>query len=174
MNLSYLYDLSILWCPKVARWLHLIDDHQDAGGPAHELGHALIEPRERWRRRDYGRCSLSSCVCRDELCRVYEAAAMRISSALLRAAGRPELVGAEIESTSDYDLIEPSHFAHARVLLKKKGLWPVPRTKRSLESALARRLGRPRGSARRPPPRRVQGSVAMAMLVDQIYSRETI
>lgn len=149
LTLTDLWVAANLWCPKKAAWTHLLDDLGD-WGPAHELGHALIEPSRRWELRDYGRCPVGSCHHRGKECDVYEVAAMRVSHALVCAAGRPDLVGREVESTIDYDLIEGTCWLRGKALLERKRLWPVPRTRRSLEVALRRRLGRPRGRRQRP------------------------
>lgn len=154
LTLPYLYKLAIEWCPVDARWPHLFEDEL-SWGPAHELGHALIEPRWRWEFFGYTRCNLYRCHCGRDLCTVYEAAAMTISGRILDSMGEGGLADNEIDNTVDYDTIERSHFERAKTLLRRKRLWPVPRTRASLESALRRRLGKPRGSplkARRSSP----------------------
>jgi hypothetical protein len=162
LTLLDLWRLAVEWCPKKARWPHLIDDHE-SWGPAHELGHALIEARVRWNQNDYGHCPLAMCNCRRELCDTYEVAAMLISHALLRATGNEFMSEREYADTTDIDLVDPVHNQRAKALLRKKGLWPVPRTKRSLEAALRRRLGKPRGSKPRSPP---GGGMALRMLTN--------
>lgn len=144
MTLRDLYDLAILWCPRKARWEHLID-RVNSWGPAHELGHALIETRDRWSKPDYGRCALAFCIHHAKRCDTHEMAAMGISCQLLRAAGHEEMVYAEHRATIDIELVDPIHIDRGKKLLRKKGLWPVPKTRRSLEAALKRRLGIPRG-----------------------------
>jgi hypothetical protein len=54
LTLGDIYELAVAWCPKKARWPHLIEC-ADTWGPAHELGHALIETSDRWRKDGYGR-----------------------------------------------------------------------------------------------------------------------
>lgn len=146
MTLNDLLRLAITWCPTDARRDDLLTKAH-CWAPAHELAHALIEPKWRWEYDYYKRCSLGFCECggyRDE-CTVYEAAAMLISHRFVTFAGAPELVDKEIQNTFDYDRIEKHHFERAKALLRRKKLWPVPRTTRSLERALKRRLGKSQG-----------------------------
>lgn len=172
LTLMDLWALANEWCPKKASWTYLLDNA--SWGCAHELGHALIEPAHRWVQRNYGRCSIGHCRCRGEACDVHEAAAMRISAALLAAVGRLDLVDAEVEATNDYDLIIEESWRRSKALLKRKKLWPVPRTRRSLEAALRRRLGRPRGRRQRPsanpPVPKTRGSAAMGMFANMLYN----
>lgn len=168
LSLEMLYQLAVEWCPKKARWSHLLVTIA-SWGPAHELGHALIETPDRWNKQDYGHCPIAFCKCRYDLCDTYEIAAMRISSRLLAAAGHPRLAHQEYDETSDIDLVDPIHEGRATALLRRKKLWPVPRTKRTLEAALKRRLGRPRGS-KSQPLRRVRGSVALGMFQNLLFN----
>jgi hypothetical protein len=152
VTLADLHELAIAWCPLEARREDLLRIERD-WAPAHELAHALIEPRWRWERGYYARCSLGFCECgghRDE-CTVYEAAAMMISHRLVQAAGAPDLADKEVQNTNDYDMIDDHHWEQAKALLKRRTLWPVPRTRRSLERALKRRLRIPRGGPLPPP-----------------------
>lgn len=144
MTLNDLLALAIEWCPADARWDHMLDKAR-SWGASHELAHALIEPAWRWTDNNYQRCPLGFCACSREECTVYEAAAMMISHRLVAAAGAPQLTENEIQNTPDYDLIYDEHWQRAKALLKRKKLWPVPRTKRSLERALRRRLRSPQG-----------------------------
>lgn len=142
MSLRDLWSIANEWCPRKAAWTHLLD-YWDSWGPSHEIGHALIEPRENRSKDSYGRCAPGFCEHEDEECDIYEIAAMMISSRLVTAAGHPNLANREINDTTDYDLIAtPRNFRRARALLKRKKLWPVPRTRRALERALQARLGR--------------------------------
>ena len=145
LTLHILRRLANEWCPTKATWVHLLDD-TEYWGPAHELGHALIETPDRWKKLDYGRCALGFCQCGSERCDVYEAAAMRISAALVKAAGQPELSEREIIDTGGYDRMTDTSRRRSIPLLKRKGLWPVPVSERSLKAALKRRLGKPRGN----------------------------
>jgi len=171
LTLLDLWRLAVEWCPKKARWPHLIDEH-NSWGPAHELGHALIEPSDRWDKHDYGRCALAFCRCKAERCDTHEVAAMLISRALLRAAGNEFMSEREYNETSDIDLVQPIHEARAKALLRRKRLWPVPRTRRTLEAALKRRLGRPRGSkpSKQPPVPRLRGSVGLGMFANLLFN----
>lgn len=142
MSLRDLWSIANEWCPRSASWTHLLD-YWDSWGPSHEIGHALIEPRERHVLDSYGRCSTGFCRCDDDDCDVIEIAAMLISGKLVAYAGRPELADKEANDTTYYDLAAtPANFRRARALLRKKKLWPVPRTKKALEAALKRNLGR--------------------------------
>lgn len=169
LSLDVLYELALEWCPTKARWNHLLDGPK-TWGPAHELGHALIEARWRWDIEGYDHCALGCCHCTKwGYCTVYEAAAMYISRGLLVAAGQAFLAEREINDTHDYDYIEPYHFKRARNLLRRKKLWPVPRSRRSLEAALKRRLGKPRGGPLVPKkPRRAPPSLTLLMLAEAI------
>lgn len=158
LTLRVLWALANEWCPRDASWTHLLD-YWDSWGPSHEIGHALIEPYERQGQGDYGRCTTGFCRCDDE-CDVYEIAAMLVSKALVTAAGHPELADKEIEDTTDYDLAaSPQNYRRARALLRKKKLWPVPKTREALEAALKRNLRRRvpvskrRQRAKRTPPK---------------------
>lgn len=144
MTLDDLYELALAWCPKRARWERLITSAHDWGS-AHELGHALIEVPWRRRHANYKRCSLGFCTCRADSCDTHEIAAMMVSRRLLRATGNERLYEDEVKYTSDLDLVDVVHIKRARRLLRSKGLCPVPRTRKSLEAALKRRLGKPRG-----------------------------
>ena len=165
MTLDDLYQLAVIWCPKKARWKHLLENVED-WGCAHELAHALIEPSFRWKMHSYGRCSIGFCEHHLDQCDTYEAAAMYISRTLLVAVGQPQLAEREVQNTNDYDLIDLVHFTRAKALLKRKGLWPVPRTKRSLEAALKRRLRIPRGG--RPRKSRDPTMMLLAMLASRL------
>lgn len=165
MTLMDLHALAILWCPVDARWTHLMD-RTHGWGHAHEIGHALIESRWRWKLSSYGHCQLAFCECGPtQPCSVAECAAMYISQSLLTTAGYPELAAQEIEDTTDYALLDEVHFKRAKTLLKRKHLWPVPRTRRSLEAALKAKLGKPRGEAVVPQSvQRARGrSVALSL-----------
>lgn len=170
LTLYDLHQLAIEWCPTKARWAHLL---KQAGtwGPAHELGHALIETSDRWRKHNYGRCALAFCHCHLQQCDTYEVAAMRISSRLLAACGHPRLAHQEFDETSDIDIVDPIHEGRATALLRRKKLWPVPRSRRTLEIALARRLGRPRGSRPKSPSLpRARGSVALGLVQNLLFN----
>jgi hypothetical protein len=170
VTLEDLYELANLWCPKKARWAHLLE-HADTWGPAHELGHALIETSDRWRKESYGHCAIAFCECPRHLCDTYEIAAMRISSRLLAACGHPGLAHQEFDETSDIDLVDPIHEKRATALLRRKKLWPVPRTRRTLEAALVRRLGKPQGSKPKPPkPPSIRGSVGLGMFAHLLFN----
>lgn len=152
LTLDILWTAAIEWCPFRARWEHLLE-RPISWGPAHELGHALIEPADRRDLENYGACSLGFCGCEDDRCDVHEIAAMTISSRLLTYVGRPDLVLREIEDTTDYDLLDiPFYRGRARALLRELGLWPVPYTVRRLEAALTR-AGLVRMGSLRGPPR---------------------
>lgn len=141
MSLRDLWSIANAWCPRSASWTHLLD-YWDSWGPSHEIGHALIEPRERQGEDSYGRCAPGVCA-HDGECDVHEIAAMLVSGALVRAAGHADLADREVQDTEDYDLIfTPRNYRRARALLRKKKLWPVPKTKAALEAALKRNLGR--------------------------------
>lgn len=147
MTLEDLHNLAVLWCPKKARWDNIfVVDHW---GPAHELGHALIETRDRWKKESYGRCSLSSCKCYLQRCVVYEAAAMTISRGLLKNVGREDLADDELQATDDYDFIEEEHYRRAMRLLRDKNVWPMPKKLPQLERLLRVRLVKPRGASPR-------------------------
>src|SRR6185295_5958626 len=141
ITLDKLRRLALRWCPPEARWDSLIArTRRRSWGPAHELGHALIEPVERWSMPDYGRCSTGFCRCVGGECDVVERAAMLISSRLVAYAGYPDLAIDERTSTDGYDLIaSPYYERRAKRMLVKLGLWPVPYTMSRLTSALARR-----------------------------------
>jgi hypothetical protein len=169
LTLQDLWRLANLWCPKPARWTHLLDE-PNSWGPAHELGHALIEPRWRWKFRNYERCPLGFCQCnKANPCNAYEAAAMYISRTLLRAVGHEFIADREIEETTDYDYLEPADFKRAKALLKRKKLWPVPRTRKALEAALKHRLGKPRGR-KQPRVQKIRGSVGLAMFQNLLFN----
>lgn len=167
MTLHDLWLLANQWCPKRASWDHLLEA-QGSWGPAHELGHALIETSDRWFKRDYGHCALAFCQCHLDLCDTYEVAAMYISHRLLRAAKHEYLADREYNETSDIDLVDEVHTERAKALLRRKKLWPVPRTKRGLEAALKRRLGKPRGR-KLPRVPRIRGSVGLAMFQGLVF-----
>ncbi len=152
MTLEDIWKLANTWCPSKA-WAHLLED-PDSWGPSHELGHLLIEPAWRRDKYDYGRCAPGFCQCRGEECDIAEIAAMLISHRLVEICGHPELADAEIQQTSDYDLIStPHNFRRARALLRRKRLWPVPRSVRGLEALLKRRVGRPCMKRKRRQPK---------------------
>ena len=172
LNLQILWQLANLWCPKPARWKHLLDT-SDSWGPAHELGHALLEPRWRWKFKNYERCPLGFCTCNKlHPCNAYEAAAMYVSRALLRATGNEFIADREINETTDYDYLEPADFKRAKALLRRKKLWPIPRTRRTLEVALKRRLGKPRGRRALPTqqPPAPRGSTALGMFQNLLFN----
>lgn len=142
MSLRDLWNIANEWCPRKAAWTNLLD-YWDSWGPSHEIGHALIEPRKRRNKDSYGRCAPGFCEHEDDECDVFEVAAMMISRRLVTVAGHPNLANREVNDTNDYDLIAtPRNFRRARALLKRKKLWPVPRTKAALERALQQRCGR--------------------------------
>jgi hypothetical protein len=149
----------------------LLED-KNSWGPAHELGHALIEPSRGWKEYDYGRCALAFCNHRGQRCDTYEVAAMLISHALLRASGNAFMSEREYNETSDVDLVDPVHDKRAKALLRRKGLWPVPRTRRALEAALKRRLGKPRGR-KQPRVQTIRGSVGLAMFQNMLFNPGT-
>lgn len=97
---------------------------------------------------------------------------MRISEALLKAAGRPDLVEEEVQATSDYDFIMDTSWRRSKALLERKKLWPVPRTRKALEAALKRRLGRPRGR-KSPRPRKRQADL-LEMFATEVMSQATL
>ena len=171
LTLRDLWVIANEWCPLKARWPHLLESEK-SWGPAHELGHALIETRDRWDKHDYGRCALAFCHCKAARCDTHEIAAMLISHALLRATGNAFMSEREYNETSDIDLVQPIHEARAKALLRRKKLWPVPRTRKTLEAALRRRLGRPRGSKppKRPPVPRLRGSVGLGMFANLLFN----
>ena len=82
LTLSTLARLANTWVPRAAGWDHLLGE-EDGWGPAHELGHALIEPKARRSKEGYGRCAAGFCIHDGEECDVYEVAAMLISSTTL-------------------------------------------------------------------------------------------
>lgn len=141
LTLERIHELALRW-GRSATWERLLET-ANSWGPAHELAHMLIEPQWRHDETDYGRCGIYFCSCRGNACTVAEAAAMMISHRLVTTAGREDLVQAEIEATTDYDLIDASDFRRGKALLKRKGLWPVPRTVEAIERALRRRLRHP-------------------------------
>lgn len=139
ITLARLHRLAVRWCPPGARWDSLIAKRQ-SWGPAHELGHALLEPAERRMMNDYGRCSTGCCMCAGGDCDVVERAAMLISARLVTYAGRPDLVRDEEDRTDEYEMIAtPYYTRRARRRLRSLGLWPVPYTISRLTSALRRR-----------------------------------
>ena len=168
LTLGEVHRLAVDWCPLAAREPRFLAD-VEGWGPAHEIGHALFEPRDRRSSPKYDSCALAYCECEREHCNVAEVAAMTVSAALLRACGRPDLIEREIKNTVDYDLLEPRHFAAARAAMRRKKLWPIPRTRSSLEAALRRRLGRPRGGALPPPPPPKYADPDLALL-DEVMS----
>jgi hypothetical protein len=142
ITLRDLWSLANEWVPRKACWKHLLD-YWNNWGPAHELGHALLEPAERRSKRSYGRCAPGACQHEDDECGVAEIAAMMISAQLVTAAGHPALAEREVQGTTDYDVIAtPANYRRARKLLKQRKLWLLPRTKATLERALRARLGR--------------------------------
>jgi hypothetical protein len=168
VTLHDLWQLANQWCPKKASWDHLLEA-QSSWGPAHELGHALIEPPSGWHKHDYGRCALAFCIHRGHRCYTYEVAAMLISHRLLRAAGYEHLADREYNETSDIDLVDGVHTERAKALLRRKKLWPVPRTLPSLERALQRRLGKPRGR-KQPRVQKIRGSVGLSMFQNMLFN----
>lgn len=168
MTLYDLWQLANQWCPKKASWDHLLEA-QSSWGPAHELGHALIETSDRWGKESYGHCAIAFCECPRHLCDTYEIAAMRISSRLLAACGHPRLAHQEFNETSDIDLVDPIHEGRATALLRRKKLWPVPRTLPALERALKRRLGKPRGR-KSPRVQKIRGSVGLSMFQNLLFN----
>lgn len=137
-----LADLARAWCPRVAVRRGFLA-HALGWGPAHEIGHALISlPHER-ALPEYGiRCSIGFCKCQYERCHVVELAAMRISAALVVAAGMPALADEERKNTEDYDLmVSPAGARAARRMVVRRVGWPVPRTRVGVERLLRERLG---------------------------------
>ena len=154
MTLDDLYKLALSWVPRKAWWPHLLED-PNHWGPAHELGHALIE--EPWRRhkRAYGLCDLGDCKCRGRVCEAHEVAAMVISRRLLDATGNIHLSNREFNDTGYSWIIDDlTNVRRARALLRKKKLWPVPRSRRALEALLRRRFRRQSAPHRPTKPRR--------------------
>jgi hypothetical protein len=167
VTLEDIWVLANLWCPKRARWAPVLRSKY-FWGSAHEIGHALIEPRSKWKIGSYGHpCSIGFCRCKNEKCNVYEAAAMYISQSLLVAAKRPDIADDEIQATNDYDCITEENWRGGKALLRKLKLWPVPRSKKGLEAALKRRLGSPQGSKRKPQETRVSPLGMFANLLFQ-------
>ena len=173
ITLDKLRRLALRWCPPEARWDSLIArTRRRSWGPAHELGHALIEPVERWSMPDYGRCSTGFCRCVGGECDVVERAAMLISSRLVAYAGYPDLAIDERTSTDGYDLIaSPYYERRAKRMLVKLGLWPVPYTMSRLTSALARRETLARQHDRRDTAHELD--ITNATLARQPASRDT-
>jgi hypothetical protein len=94
---------------------------------------------------------------------------MLISHRLLRAAGYEHLADREYNETSDIDLVDGVHTERAKALLRRKKLWPVPRTLPSLERALQRRLGKPRGR-KQPRVQKIRGSVGLSMFQNMLFN----
>lgn len=138
LNVEDLRQLALRWCPLVATYWGFVMGKTIEWGPAHELGHALVEPKSRRSRHGYGRCDIESCACPTQRCLVTEAAAMMISSDLHGACGRHELIATERRSTPSYDAYIAPEADRARAHLERLKLWPVPQTIRGLEVALRR------------------------------------
>lgn len=139
ITLQAIHTLALAFCPREARWQHLLE-RSDSWGPAHELGHALVEPANRRDLEHYGGCAAGFCHCPGARCDVHEIAAMMISARLVRRAGHPELAAREIDDTEGYNLIDtPWHRERAKRRLRRLRLWPVPYTLPMLETALRRR-----------------------------------
>lgn len=145
LTLPDLHALALRWCPRPARWSHLLRARHIAWGPAHEIAHALLSlPAER-RLADYGMCSAGFCCCPGDRCDIVETAAIKVSARLLVAAGRPDAVQLEADATEGYaDLMTPWHVRRAHWLLGRRGLrlGTLPRTRAELERLLERRVGR--------------------------------
>lgn len=142
ITLRTLWRIASEWIPYTQDWGHLLV-YWDTWGPAHEIGHALIEDPARRHTPGWGvSCQIGFCKHAGEICDVHEAAAMEISRALVRAAGHPELVHDEIESTIDYDHISDRSFRASKSLLRRRGLCPVPTTEEAIVAHLKARLGR--------------------------------
>jgi hypothetical protein len=156
LTLDDIYLLALSWVPRRAWWSHLLLGGAEHWGPAHELAHALIEEPWRRRRRTYALCDFNKCTCRGQMCEVHEIAAMAISRRLLSATGNPRLANREYNDTGYGWIIDDSVLnQRALALLKRKGLWPVPRSRSALEAQLRRRFRRSSAPRRptRPRPR---------------------
>lgn len=142
ITLQALWQIASEWVPYTKEWGHLLT-YWDTWGPAHEIGHALIEDPARRGIPGWGMsCQIGFCHHDGENCDVREVAAMTISNALVKAAGHPHLVADEIESTIDYDYISARSFRNGRALLRRQNLWPVPLTEEAIVQRLKERLGR--------------------------------
>lgn len=139
LTMSGIHALAVRWTPPKARFDSMLVD-RDSWGPAHELGHALVEPRSRHAIAGYGRCSLGFCRCRGESCNVFELAAMLVSSRLMFAAKRSDLVDDETQHTTDLDLVTPKNVDDAERLIRRLKLWPIPRTFAAVSRECQRRL----------------------------------
>ena len=154
MRLEDIYELALSWVPRRAWWPHLLENAEH-WGPAHELGHALVEEPWRRRKRAYGLHDFDKCTCRGQTCEVHEIAAMIISRHLLVSAKHTSLANREYNDTGyGWIIDDPTLNRRARALLKRKGLWPIPRSRSGLEALLRRRFRR-RSAPRKPTrPRR--------------------
>lgn len=141
LTLGDLSQLAWDFVPRRARRLDFLGNWL-SWGPAHELGHTLIATNEERNLRDFGLdCAIGFCRCLGERCHVAELAAMRVSKALVTAAGVPALADKELEDTTDFDLMwsRTTWRASWRLVLARR-LWPLPRTRVGLEGLLTRRL----------------------------------
>jgi hypothetical protein len=141
ITLHALWRIANEWVPYTRAWGHLLM-HWYSWGPAHEIGHALIEDPAHRATPGWGlSCEIGFCKHDDERCDVHEAAAMMISQTLVTATGHLHLANDEIESTIDYDHISQQSFNASKALLRIQGLWPIPTTKEAIVSRLKARLG---------------------------------
>lgn len=138
LTMHSIYDIALEFCPRVASFVHDHPRHWNTWMPAHEIGHFLVEPKCRRAIKMYGRCSLGFCRCRGEACNVAEMAAMVVSSRLLSAARRNDLIDKEWRATADLDHVTQKNYNDARALLRRKGLGRIPRSVHALRAACER------------------------------------
>lgn len=137
ITLAQIHALACRWASPEAAYENLLVDVV-CWGPAHELGHALIAGR-RGRNRGYGLCSWW-CVCYRDRCTIIEAAAMIVSSTLLRRAGHRDLITKERHGTEGLNAIDEVR-PRGKLLLIERGIWPLPLDADGLEQLAARRIG---------------------------------